>query len=214
MTGRRWPEFRSVEGAAAPADSLDFFDLKGVIEVLVRELHLGEVSYRPASVPYLHPGRAAELLVKDVAMGCFGELHPQLTHSESYNLQGRTILAGELDLEAILAAVPERHEYAPVSRFPAALRDIAVIVEASLPAERVVAEIRQGGGELLCDVRLFDVYSGPPIPAGSKSLAFALTYQAADRVLTDGEVNKAHQKIEQRLRHTLDAKIRGEKGGK
>jgi len=119
------------------------------------------------------------------------------------------VLAGEFDLEALQARTPARHRALPVPRFPAALRDVAVVVDESVPAERVAAEICAGGGELLSGVRLFDVYHGDNIPAGSKSLAYALTYQAADRTLTDKEVDQAHKKIENRLRHVLKAQIRG-----
>src|SRR4029078_4654014 len=98
-------------------------------------------------------------------------------------------------------------------RFPTALRDIALVVDEQTPAERVLAEIRTAGGELLRGVRLFDVYRGEAIGAGKKSLAYALTYQAADRTLTDKEVDKAHQKIEGRLRHVLKAQVRGKDAG-
>jgi phenylalanyl-tRNA synthetase beta chain len=96
-----------------------------------------------------------------------------------------------------------------VQRFPAALRDVAVIVDEAIPAERVEKEIHAAGGELLKAVRLFDLYRGDSIAAGHKSLAYALTYQADDRTLTDKEVDRAHKKIEDRLRHMLKAQIRG-----
>jgi phenylalanyl-tRNA synthetase beta chain len=86
---------------------------------------------------------------------------------------------------------------------------VAVIVDENVPAEKVAAEVRAAGSDLLRDVRLFDLYRGENIPAGRKSLAYALTYQAEDRTLTDNEVDKAHRKIEDRLRHTLKAVIRG-----
>jgi phenylalanyl-tRNA synthetase beta chain len=117
-----------------------------------------------------------------------------------------------MDLEMILAAVPARFAYTPVPRFPAALRDIAVIVGEEIPALRVGAEIRTAGGDLLRGLRLFDVYRGESIPAGTKSLAYALTYQAEDRTLTDKEVDRAHKKIEDRLKHVLRAQIRGQDG--
>ena len=84
-----------------------------------------------------------------------------------------------------------------------------MVLPEEVTAERVLAEIRTAGGALLRDVRLFDLYRGPSIPAGTKSLAFALTYQADDRTLTDKEVDKAHKKIEDRLVHVLKGTIRG-----
>ncbi|MFN4260588.1 MAG: phenylalanine--tRNA ligase subunit beta [Gemmataceae bacterium] len=205
MTGRREPEFwgNDVAGAA-----VDFFDLKGVIESLTGDLHLSGIDYQRSSVPYLHPGKAADLLLNGQTVGSFGQLHPKV--AEAYEITGRDVLVAELDLDAMLAAVPERFAYTPLPRFPAALRDIAVIVDEALTAERVAAEIRASGGNLLRDIRLFDLYRGESIPTGTKSLAYALTYQADDRTLTDKEVDKAHKKIADRLKHVLQAKIRGE----
>jgi phenylalanyl-tRNA synthetase beta chain len=92
------------------------------------------------------------------------------------------------------------------------LRDVAVVVAEDVPAEQVLGELTAAGGELLESARLFDVYRGESIPAGTKSLAYALTYRVADRELTPKEVDKAHQKIEGRLRHVLKAQIRGKDG--
>jgi len=178
------------------------------VETLATDMHLAEISFKPSPAPYLHPGRAAELVVGKMSAGHFGQLHPRI--AEAFALGNRVVLAGEFDVEALQAAVPERYTYRPVPRFPAALRDIAVIVEEGVTAERIVAEIRQAGGDLLSGARLFDVYRGESIPAGTKSLAFALTYQAEDRTLTDKEVDRAHKKIEDRLKHMLKAQIRGQ----
>ncbi len=206
LTGGRQPEFW--EDAGKDEGVLDFFDLKGVVEALTADLHIAGVSYRPSSAAYLHPGRAVELVIGGKVIGHFGQMHPKV--AEAYGLGGRTVLAGELDLDALLAAVPERYAYTPVPRFPPALRDIAVIVAGAVPAERIEAEIRTAGGELLRGVHLFDLYRGESIPPGTKSLAYALTYQAEDRTLTDKEVDKAHKKIEDRLKHVLKAQIRGQ----
>jgi phenylalanyl-tRNA synthetase beta chain len=206
LTGGRWGEFWSEAGTKPP--SLEFPDIKGVIETLVGDLHLAEVSYRLAKVAYLHPARGAELLVKGQEMGRFGQMHPRV--AESFGLDpARVVLAAELDLERIVLEVPERFTYTSVPRFPAALRDVAVIVEEAIPAEQVLTEIRQAGGDLLRGVRLFDLYRGSSIPPGTKSLAYALSYQAGDRTLTEGDVNKTHKKIEDRLKSALKAQIRG-----
>jgi phenylalanyl-tRNA synthetase beta chain len=189
----------------------DFYDLKGALEGLAAGLHLLSVTFEPAKdVPHLHPGRAARLLVNGQPVGAFGELHP--TVAASFKLADRAVLVAELDLEAVLAAVPERFPYRPVSTFPPVLRDVAAVVAEDVPAERVLAELTAAGGELLEGARLFDVYRGESVPAGTKSLAYALTYRVADRQLTDKEVDKAHQKIEGRLRHVLKAQIRGKDG--
>jgi len=189
----------------------DFYDLKGVLERLLADLHVSGVTVAPAKdVPHLHPGRAARVSVGGVAVGAFGELHPQV--AAAFKLAERAVLVADLDLEAMFAAVPERFAYRPISPFPPVLRDVAVVVPDDLPAEQVQKELATAGGDLLEAVQLFDVYRGDSIPAGTKSLAYALTYRVADRQLTDKEVDKAHQKIEGRLRHVLKAQIRGKDG--
>ena len=206
LCGARQREFWS-DPPGTPTPLLDFFDLKGVVEALVADLDIADVTYRPTKVPALHPGRAAEIMVKNQAIGQFGELHPKV--AEAFALGGRQVLVGEIDLDALQKALPARYLYQPVPRFPAALRDIAVTVEEAMPAERVENEIRAAGGPLLRGLRLFDLYRGESIPAATKSLAYALTYQAEDRTLTDKEVDKAHEKIMGRLKHVLKAQIRG-----
>ncbi|WP_202920816.1 phenylalanine--tRNA ligase subunit beta [Urbifossiella limnaea] len=187
--------------------AFDFFDLKGVIEALTADLHLS-ASFRTAKgLAHLHPGRAAEVVVNGAAVGAIGELHP--TVAASFGLGERAVQVAELDLDALLAAVPVRFPYRPFPTVPPAKRDVAVIVPADTPADAVLAEIRAAGGDLLTGAELFDVYTGDRIPAGTRSLAFALVYQPADKTLTDKEIDKAHQKIEGRLRHVLKAQIRG-----
>src|SRR5262249_18613270 len=101
LTGRRRPEVWSEPGAKAP--DLDFFDIKGVVEALAGDLRRPDVTYRPSKAPYLHPGRAAELVVGGQGVGSFGQMHP--TVAEAFGLGDRVVLAGELDLEALQSAV-------------------------------------------------------------------------------------------------------------
>jgi phenylalanyl-tRNA synthetase beta chain len=209
MTGSRRQEFWS-DGAGVGASGkqlLDFFDLKGVVEELANDLHLADLRFQPSRAPHLLPGRSASLFAKDQPIGDCGQLH--FKAAEAYGLGVLPILVGEFDVEALQALLPPRYQYTAVPRFPAALRDVAVVVAETVSAERVAGEIRAAGGELVRGIRLFDLYRGDSIPAGTKSLAYALTYQAGDRTLTDKEVDKAHKKIEDRLKHVLKAQIRG-----
>jgi phenylalanyl-tRNA synthetase beta chain len=206
LCGRQRPETWT-DAAKAEPEMLDFYDCKGILEALADALHLADVRYRPSAAPGLHPRRSAEIVAGGVPLGSFGELHPKA--AASLRLEGRTILAGEFDLDALRIALPVRFRARPVPQYPAALRDVAVIVPEEVPAERVEAEIRAAGGELLSGMRLFDLYRGDSIAADHKSLAYALSYQALDRTLTDKEVDKAHKKIEDRLTNVLKAQIRG-----
>jgi len=208
LSGRRHADFWA-DTTTGFAAALDFFDLKGIVEALFQELHACDVvQYRPSAAPCLHPGKAADVVLGGVVVGSFGQVHPQL--ATSIGIGERAALAGELDLEAIMAGVPERYAYRPLPRFPAALRDVAVIVDEQIPADQVAAEIRKAGGDLLADVKLFDLYRGDSIPPRTKSLAYALTYQADDRTLTDKEVDRVHRKITESLKRVLKAQIRGQ----
>jgi len=207
LCGRRTPTAWDDPQGVKPAQ-YDFFDLKGVVESLATDLHLPGVTFTLAkTTSWLHPMRAAEVSTNGKSVGVFGELHPKV--AAGFGLGDRAVQVAELDLEAILAAVPDRFPYKPFSTFPPAKRDVAIIVPAETPAEKVLSEIRAGGGELLTAAELFDVYTGEGLPAGTKSLAFALTYQAPDRTLGEKEIVKAHEKVEGRLRHVLKAQIRG-----
>lgn len=207
LCGKRTSEFWTESvGPARPA--LDFFDLKGIIEALVEAWHLPDVSYQHVKIPLLHPARSACLLIKGQAIGTFGELHPRV--AQAFKLSDRVSLVAEFDLDALRTATPRRHPYQPISEFEPALRDVAVVVDESIPASKVVQEIRAAGGDLLRAIRLFDLYRGDTIPAGKKSLAYALTYQAMDRTLNEKEIEKAHKKVEDRLKHVLKAQIRGQ----
>ena len=186
----------------------DFFDIKGIIESLTTECHWPNVTYELASdVPWLHPAESAKLLVNGNVMGSFGRLHPKV--AKQLGVGSRTMFVGEFDLDAMIAAIPNRVAYTPVSIYEAVLRDVAVVVPEATPASQIIAEIQAGGGDTLEDVKLFDLYRGESIPEGTKSLAFTLSYRLADRPLTDKEVDKLHNKIEGRLKHVLNARIRG-----
>jgi phenylalanyl-tRNA synthetase beta chain len=207
LAGRRVPEHWGDAGAG-PRGAVEFYDLKGLVEALLADLHL-PATYRVGQRPAYHPGKCAEVVSGETVLGAFGELHPRV--AARFGLSGKAVLAAEFDLDALRHAVPPRFAYRPFSTFPAAKRDVAVIVAEDTPGERVEAEIRAGGGALLREMSLFDVYRGDSIPPGTKSLAFALTFQADDRTLSDKEIEKAFKAVLGRLSHVLKATIRDNK---
>lgn len=209
LCGKRRREFWEDSSKQLPApDSLDFFDLKGIVESLLADLHITNIRYEHSKASSLHPARAADVFVNEQLVGHFGQLHPRV--AEKYELdEKRVYLVAEFDVDALQDQIPKRYTYSSVPRFPAALRDIAVVVSETVTAEQIEKEIRAAGGNLLQNLWLFDVYQGSSIAEGQKSLAYALTYQADDKTLTDKEVDKAHKKIEGRLQNTLGAQIRG-----
>jgi phenylalanyl-tRNA synthetase beta chain len=168
------------------------------------------VHYEPGTNPSFHPGKRARLLSGERQLGVFGELHPQVRERYDWPaaFAGTPILAADMDLDAILALVPSLYEVAPVPEFPPVLEDLALVVDESLPAERVAELIRQTAGKVLREVRLFDVYRGEKIGAGRKSLAYSITYQAGDRTLSDKDVAGIRTHILRRLEQELGAKLR------
>lgn len=199
---------------ATGGPDLDFFDLKGVVETLLTRLHISGAAFRSAEHPTFQQGRTAQVLLEDpkveseqlVPLGFMGELDPAVR--EAYELPGRRVAAAELDLDTLLAHVPEAWFVEPISPYPAALQDLAVVVDEEISAGAVQELIAESGGFLLKDVRLFDVYRGEPVPAGRKSLAYALTFQAPDKTLRDEIVTKQVRRIVQRLKQELGAELR------
>ncbi|MBM4429847.1 MAG: phenylalanine--tRNA ligase subunit beta, partial [Chloroflexi bacterium] len=202
MTGRR----RGGSGSGGVPEKLDFYDLKGVIETLLSRLRLTDCVYAPAEHPTFQSGRVARLLVQGRDVGVLGEVHPAVR--ESFDLPAQRVCLAELNLEELLAAVPSAYYYQPVSRFPAVTRDLALVVDETLPAAQLREAIARAGGKLLQGIQLFDVYRGEPIPAGKKSLAYTLTYQAMDRTLTDEDVNRQQTRIQKSLEKELGAQLR------
>lgn len=185
---------------------LDFFDLKGRLELMLSGLRLTNISYTAASsYSHLHPGKAAEVKAGEVVIGAFGELHPLV--KEQYELGDSPVLVAEFDLDAMRAIAPT-YGIKTIPETPPIYEDIAVIVEEAVPAEKVEALIRQTGGRSVTDVRLFDLYRDEKIGAGKKSLAYALTYQAEDKTLTDADAAAIRNKIVKRLEKELGAKLR------
>lgn len=185
--------------------NLDFYDIKGRIELLLSGLHYTDIAYIATdSVPYLHPGKAAEVRVGNQVVGMFGELHPLV--KDKYEVSDAPILVAEFDLDALRAVSPS-YEVEPVPDVPPVFEDIAVILDESVPASKVEALIRQTGGKMLTNVKLFDVYRGEQVGAGRKSLAYSLTYQS-DKTMTDAEAAAIRRKIVKRLENELGAKLR------
>ncbi|MGH3872433.1 MAG: phenylalanine--tRNA ligase subunit beta [Pseudonocardiaceae bacterium] len=170
---------------------------------LVGEVAGVEFAVRAAQTAPWHPGRCAQLDVDGRVVGHAGELHPTVV--EALGLPSRTC-AMELDLDAL--PLTERRPAPVVSPYPPVLQDVALVVDAAVPAAELTATLRRGAGELLEDVRLFDVYTGDQIGAGKRSLAFALTFRAPDRTLTAAEATAARDAAVTAAIHTHHATLR------
>jgi phenylalanyl-tRNA synthetase beta chain len=167
--------------AATWADAID------AVRVVAEALDV-ELTVRSAARQPWHPGRCAELSVDGHVLGYAGELHPRVC--DSFGVPARTS-AAEIDLDALLERAPDTVTAPTYSSFPVAKEDVALVVDADVAAVDVEAALREGAGELLESVRLFDVYTGPQVGEGKKSLAFALRFRAPDRTLTEPEAGAA-----------------------
>lgn len=193
----------------APA-AFDFFDGKGVVESLARELALPKLRFKALSAdeaPHLQPGRAAAVLSGGTELGWVGELHPLAV--DAYQAEA-PVVAFELDVDALVKAARPARDYVDVPTFPAVSMDVAFVVDEAVTCEKLMQCMSSAGGKLLEDARLFDVYRDEErVGAGKKSMAFALTYRAADRTLTSEEVDKAHERLVKKVCAATGAEVRG-----
>jgi phenylalanyl-tRNA synthetase beta chain len=189
-----------------PSEPLGFFDGKGVLATLFEALGIATWRLRAAEHPWLQPRVAADVLLGGDVLGWIGEVHPRVTGA--YEVPA-AVTAFELDLEPVVrAALAVQRGYEEIPRLPWALLDVALVVDESVTAERIDQSIRSAGGKLLESAHLFDVYRGPGVPEGKKSMAYALVYRAADRTLTDDEVTTAHEKLVRKVSGALGAELR------
>jgi phenylalanyl-tRNA synthetase beta chain len=182
-------------GWRTPAPPADFYAAKALLESLLDAAAV-EVRFEPGERPFLHPGRAASVVSLDGReLGFLGELHPSVLGE--WDLDAGA--AFEVDADTLAELAPEAIAYSDVTSFPAVLQDIAVVVPEGLPAAEVEGAVRAGGGDLLAEARIFDVYRGEQVGEGEKSLALRLTFRAPDRTLTDEDVAELRTAIEERV---------------
>ncbi|MGE3271112.1 MAG: phenylalanine--tRNA ligase subunit beta [Chloroflexota bacterium] len=193
----------------APARQADFYDLKGAISELLGRFTVPHRFVAARGTAY-HPGRCAELFAGDgegMSVGYLGQLHPSI--AERFDLAGREVYVAELDFEALVAHSQGQPQLEPLARFPALDRDLALVLDRDALHVDVEAAIRSAGGPLLERVALFDLYQGPQVAAGKRSLAYTLRFRAPDRTLTDAEADDAMSKVMAEVRRRFGAVIRG-----
>lgn len=187
---------------APTGDEAGFSEAKACLERLFDELRV-KAGFRDAHDFAYLPGRTAEVVVGDDQVGLIGEVHPRV--AAEFGI-GRPVAMFEVNLEALLPHLSGVPHYEPVSPYPPVEQDLAVIVDADVPAGRILDLIR--AFPIVAGARVFDVYTGDPIPAGKKSLAFAISFQSKDDTLTDEDASKHRNRIIERLRRELGAEPR------
>ncbi|HYI20787.1 MAG TPA: phenylalanine--tRNA ligase subunit beta [Solirubrobacteraceae bacterium] len=206
LTGRlRAPSWSEPEPPRA-----DFFAAKGVLEALMHALRIPVEVRRSDEDPFLHPGRAARLIVRRgeevLTAGWLGELHPAV--AARWDLEA-AVAGFELDFGVLVAVAPPEPRYEDLTSFPGITQDVAVVVGDDVPAAAVLEAVRGAGGALLRSAEVFDVYRGAQVGDGRASLAVRLEFRAADRTLTDEEVAARREKIVAALREQVGGELRG-----
>jgi phenylalanyl-tRNA synthetase beta chain len=198
LTGLREP--RGPWGEGRRSEAADAFE---AVRIITRASGI-EVTLRAAQHLPWHPGRCAEVLVGATVIGHAGQLHPAVIERSGLP-KGTCAVELNLDALPIVDAFPAPR----VSPFPAVFQDVSLVVDADVPAQTVENAVRNGAGELLEDVRLFDVYTGAQVGENRKSLTFALRFRAADRTLTEDEASAARDAAVQRAAEQVGAVLRG-----
>ena len=193
------------DGWAGERRSFDVLDARGTLEAVLGELGVLDWSLGDPLGPPFHPGRSASVLFGGTPGGVLGEIHPRV--AERLEIGGRVAVA-VVGLASLRRGMGGSLVTGAVPRFPPVRRDLAFIVGEDVPAGTVAAAIRDAGGDLLASSTLFDVFRGGSLPAGSKSLAYALEFRAAERTLTDDEAQAAVDTIVERLRSDVGAELR------
>ncbi|MFC1916326.1 phenylalanine--tRNA ligase subunit beta [Chloroflexota bacterium] len=183
-------------------DLLNFFDTKGVVESLLKQLGV-EASFRPGDDESLHPTKQAAIFIGDKRLGVIGELHPEV--AQAFDIS-ETAHLFEINVTELLPAIIGHKMFQPIPRFPTTIRDIALIVDRGISHQQVLDIIKSSA--LVNQVTIFDVYSGGQVPAGKKSLAYRITYQSPTHTLTDEEADQAQQQILSKLSKQLGATLR------
>lgn len=196
---------RAVKGWANEARHWDFFEAKGVLGSALSSLGVS-LGFSPSEGPPFHPTRAASVTLDGNVIGSIGELHPEVC--DRIDVPEGTV-AFEVAVAPILESRSGKVRVAELPRFPAALIDLAVVVDEGVPAAEVAHEIAVRGAPELVDTRLFDVYRGTQIREGKKSLAYSLRLQVADRTLTDEDTSAVVARVMSGLQERFDAELRG-----
>ncbi len=201
VTGARNPETW-----CSARDLSDFYDAKGILENLLYELNIRDISWLSENPePYYHPGKACRIMSGKTLIGSLGEIHPKV--QASYDLE-RSVYCFELDFESLLGISSKSPAIVPPSRYPDTVRDLALLAPVDVSAGQMIDSIKSMRIKELEELGVFDLYQGDKIPAGFKSIALRLRYRSADRTLTDEEVASIHQKVVDAVVKKLNVSVR------
>ena len=170
-----------------------FYRMKGYLEAVLAIAGIEDVDYVPCiNEPTFHPGRCAKIMKNDKVIATFGELHPATADNYNFTMP---VYVCELDMEALYALRRVMMDYKPLPKYPALERDFSFVCDEDTPVGTIAREIKASGGKVVVSAELFDVYRGPQVGIGKKSVSFAVMLREDDHTMTDAEADDAIQKI-------------------
>lgn len=191
---------------SASREMVDFYDVKGMIENMLEQLHIRGVSWvADTPEPYYHPGKSCSVMTGKERIGSFGEIHP--TVLENFGID-KTVYGFELDFDKLVTLSRQRVSITAPSRFPDSTRDIALLAPDELPAENILRCVQSVKAQEIEQAEVFDLYRGAGIPEGSKSIAIRIRYRSYERTLTDEEIGVIHSRVVSALVNKLNVTTR------
>lgn len=189
-----------------PAESVDFFDIKGALEALFLALGIADIRWLNTDLaPYLKPDAAARVFVADTFLGDLGEVHSRVL--DDFDLKGPVYIF-DIDFDLLTEKTVSLKEFKPLPRFPAVIRDLAIVVPDPVAAQDLLDYLEKHRPQYAESITLFDQYHGKQVEEEKKSLAFRITYRSGERSLTDLEVNEIHTTFSQKVISAFEAEIR------
>ncbi len=189
-----------------------FYQIKGVVDLLLNKLGISNIWYdefqstpEESKLNIWHSEKQAEIKIDNQEIGFLGEIHPQIL--EKLKIKGG-VTVFDIDFEQLQKLTTDEHQYQPISSYPAAVRDLAILVPLKTKVIDVLNIINLAGGKLVRDVDLFDIYEGEEIEGLKKNLAFHIIYQAEDRTLSSKEIDEIHWKIIKALEENMEWEVR------
>ena len=205
MLAGLWTGKRMDDSWLSRGKSCDFYDIKGAVEELLRNLRITNIKFtrmRPENCCYTKPGYTAQLFVGNKSIGILGEVLPQVR--KNYDLKQQAYIF-ELNADNLIELIPDIKSAKPLPKFPSTSRDVTLIVDKDIEAFNIIKSVEVLNEDLVESLYLFDVYKGSPIPAGKKSISLRITYRSAFETLEDETINSLQNDITGRLIKEFDA---------
>jgi len=201
-----WTGAAQIENWQQSETPCDFYDLKGVVENLLKRLYIKKLIFcKPEKrIPYFRKGYVADIMVKHQHIGALGEIHPEVLNN--YQIK-QPVYLFEIDYETLYTLIPEKISSRPLPRYPSTTRDMTLILDKAVQAKEIIDAMKSCNEKLVSDIHIFSVYDGSPIPEGKKSMSFRITFRSWEETLKDEKINQIHTEIATTVIKTFNADL-------